>query len=309
MKKAEVAKMINRSSESGEEGDQLYRLLGSVHNISGEKYKPESRLSEDLGLDSLDTIKLAVEIENEYNIDTDQIPISRDTTVGELKKYISSPQKTSKKLPFYNFPYWFAVTVIRTIFQYIIYPFIRILIKLKPYGVENLKQAKEPVVFAANHTSHLDTLVILYCLPLALRRKATVLMSIEHHFTHFFYRQGCWARRFIEAAGFYLLVNLAMNTTPLSRTFGFKQSMENIGRLLDRGWSIIIFPEGRVTPDGKIRSFEPGIGMISKDMEATVVPVKIKGLYGLLKNGLLPLGHMPRRPRVSVIFGKPEGYF
>ena len=108
------------------------------------------------------------------------------------------------------------------------------------------------MVFAANHSSNLDAFAVL-SLPRRLRAKVTALMSIEHHFQNFFYSKGNIFRRAVEAAGFYLLVNLAVNACPLSRTHGFSRVLKNTGKLIDRGWSILIFPEGGVTADGKIR--------------------------------------------------------
>jgi 1-acyl-sn-glycerol-3-phosphate acyltransferase len=81
--------------------------------------------------------------------------------------------------------------------------------------------------------------------------------------------------------------------------------MENIGKLLSRKWSILIYPEGRVTTDGSIREFESGIGAIASEMEVSVIPVRIKGLFNILRNGILPWGHLPKWPRVTVSFGKP----
>jgi len=180
-----------------------------------------------------------------------------------------------------------------------------IIYRLRVEGRENLKGLSESVVFASNHTSLLDTFVILYSLPLRIRQKVTTVMSIEYHFSHFFYRTGPLWRRIIEAVGFYLLVNLFIITCPLSRTYGFKQIMENIGKVISRGWSVLIYPEGRVTADGSIKEFESGVGVITSDMEVPAVPVRIEGLFNILRNGILPWGHMPRWPLVTVSFGKP----
>jgi long-chain acyl-CoA synthetase len=92
---------------------------------------------------------------------------------------------------------------------------------------------------------------------------------------------------------------------PLSRTHGFKQVLENAGRLIDRGWHLLIFPEGGVTTDGKMRKFESGIGIVAADMRVPVIPVKIEGLYNMLRNGILPWGHRPKWPKVKITFGKP----
>ncbi len=277
-----------------------------INNIN--KIKSNAKLEEDIGLDSLDLIELTSRIEEKYNIKIDDTLLTRETTLEQLENIISKPQKEAAKIPFYNFPYWFVVRILRTAFQYFLYPFISMLYIKKVIGKEIFKKIKEykgPVVFAANHTSNLDAFVILYSLPLWIRMKVTALMSIEHHFYHFFYKKGPKILRLIEALGFYLLVNLAVNATPLSRTHGFVQTLENVGKLLDRGFNILIFPEGGVTTDGQIKKFESGIGIIAVDMKVPIVPVKIEGLYNILRNGILPWGHLPKLPKVKVIFGEP----
>jgi long-chain acyl-CoA synthetase len=148
--------------------------------------------------------------------------------------------------------------------------------------------------------------VVLYSLPLYIRKKITVVMSTGHHFTSFFSRKGNILKRAVEALGFYLFVSLYVNVIPLSRVYGFEQVFKNIGTAVDRGWNILIFPEGAVTPDGDVSEFEPGIGIISKDMKMPVIPMLIDGLYNILRNGLLPWGHLPRIPVVRVAIGKQQ---
>ena len=284
---------------------QVYDLISSLHKIGKKLLGKNSKLESDVGLDSLELIELSSAIEEKYNVEIDDTSITKDTTIEELEKLLVSPPKELKKIPFYSFPYWFVVRVLRTAFQYFLYPFISMLYILKVYGKENLKGLKGPVVFAANHSSNLDTFVILYSMPLRIRYRVSALMSIEHHFQNFFYRKGLLVRRILEAIGFYLLVNIAINALPLSRTHGFRQVLENVGKLIDRGWSVLIFPEGGVTPDGSIKRFESGIGVIALDMKVPVVPIKIEGLYNILRNGILPWGHMPKLPKVKITFGKP----
>jgi 1-acyl-sn-glycerol-3-phosphate acyltransferase len=133
-------------------------------------------------------------------------------------------------------------------------------------------------------------------------------MSTGHHFSSFFGKKGNILRRWIEALGFYLFISLFVNVIPLSRVFGFDQVFKNIGTAVDRGWNILIFPEGAVTTDGKINRFEPGIGIICRDMKIPVVPIRIDGLYNILRNGLLPMGHLPRIPIVEISAGRQQYY-
>jgi len=313
IKKNELAEVIKaggteseeRKISSGKTSAEIYEILKSFHKVEKKDIKLEAKLEDDLGLDSLDMIQLSCAVEDKYNIEMYDSYISRETSVGDIEKLIKSPPEVSCRLPFFSFPYWRPVCFVRTIFQYILYPFISVLYKRKVYGEENLKNLKTPFVLAVNHSSNMDTFAILYSLPLKLRQRITVMMSIEYHFNHFFYHKGSWPRRFIEAAGFYLLVNLAINACPLSRTHGFKQIMENIGGLLNKGWSVLIYPEGRVTTDGKIKKFESGVGIIASDMKVPVVPARIYGLFDMLHHGILPVGHLPKWPLVAVKFGKP----
>jgi len=296
IKTSEVLKIIS-STESPEEDRQkklsgkpkdIMEAIGSISKIKSKSIQIEARLEKDLGLDSLDLVQLAGTIEEKYNMEVDDSLIGRDTTVGELEKIISYPRKVSQKIPFYNFQFWLIVRIMRVTFQYFIYPFLFIILRLKVKEKERLRNLKGPIVFASNHVSPLDTFTVLYSIPLRLRMRLSVLMSIEHHFKNFFNHTGSLWRRIIETVGFYLLVILFINICPLSRSHGFKQVMENIGKILNRKWSILIFPEGRVTPDGRIRGFEPGIGAIASDMEATVVPVRIRGLFNILKKVYCP---------------------
>lgn len=316
IKRNEVAEALSAYKKEKEtlnqgsfkQSQKVLEVIKSFRKVRPENIKKEARLEKDLGLDSLDLVQLVSTIEEKCDIEVDDSYIGRNTTVGEIENLIRSPKETSWKIPFYSFPFWFPVCFIRTVFQYILYPFTFLIYRLKVKGGENLKNLKGPVVFAVNHTSILDAFVILYSLPLRLRKRVVVLMSIEYHFSHFFYHTGSWWRRAVETIGFYLLVNLFVNASPLSRTHGFRQVMENVGRMLDIGWSIVIYPEGRVTTDGNIGRFESGVGVIACDMEVPVVPVRVKELFNILREGVLPWGHLPRRSLVTVSFGKPAEF-
>jgi long-chain acyl-CoA synthetase len=314
IKKGEILKRIQGSVEGrivsavskGEKKD-VYDLIKKIKRISGGKDR-EASLEKDLGMDSLDIISLSAEIERNYGIDSSLLDINKETKIRDIEEKIKNPPKKTARLPFFGFAYNRLFIVFRIIFQYLIFPFIRILYRVEVIGRENLKNIELPTSFVSNHVSVMDTLVILFSMPLMLRKKITVVMSIGHHFSNFFSGKGCILRRFIEAVGFYLFIILYVNVIPLSREFAFEQVFKNIGRALDRGWNILIFPEGNVTTDGRIHEFEPGIGIIGKDMKVPVIPLRIDGLYNILRNGILPLGHVPRIPLVKVYIGKQKYY-
>jgi long-chain acyl-CoA synthetase len=100
---------------------------------------------------------------------------------------------------------------------------------------------------------------------------------------------------------------LLMNLFPMSRGSHVKRSFEYMGELLDDGWNILLFPEGRITVTGEMDRFKDGIGLLAQAMQVPVVPVRIDGLYSIVP--MTDRDHLrwiPKRfGRVGVIFGQP----
>ena len=100
----------------------------------------------------------------------------------------------------------------------------------------------------------------------------------------------------------YYLAALFFNAFPLpQREAGARQTLQYIGEVLDSGFSVLIFPEGRRTQAGEIDRFRPGIGMIGARLDVPVVPVRIDGLDKVLHS----TWKMARPGRVRVAFGAP----
>ena len=308
--KSESVPHKERKTDSEEfketERADLYNLINSIHKLTRMDMDNKNglHLRDDLGFDSLDIIELTCAIEDKFKMEPGILNITKDTNLKELEDLIENQPEKIHKVPFFNFPYSIFFIVLRTMFQFIMFPFISILYRRRYCGKEFLKNLKKPTIFISNHVSLIDTFIILFSLPLKIRLKLTTVMSIEHHFLNYFKGTGNPVRRFFEALGFYIFICLFLNVVPLSRTYGFKQSFENIGTLIDRGWNVLIFPEGAITIDGNIKPFEAGIGIIAKDMKVPVAPVRIDGLHDILHNGILPFGHLPKIPIVRVNFGR-----
>jgi long-chain acyl-CoA synthetase len=62
---------------------------------------------------------------------------------------------------------------------------------------------------------------------------------------------------------------------------GFRKSFEFAGELVDRGWSVLVFPEGVLTPDGAIAPFRAGVGLLVTRLRIPVIPMRLEGLYDL----------------------------
>src|SRR5260370_42390849 len=75
------------------------------------------------------------------------------------------------------------------------------------------------------------------------------------------------------------LVVAVFNVSPWPRKSGFRESFRFAGNLADRGWNILVFPEGDLTPDGKLQPFRAGIGLLASKLKLPVVPMRVDGAY------------------------------
>ena len=168
-------------------------------------------------------------------------------------------------------------------------------------GLEHLEGLEGPVMFAANHQSHMDAPAILWSLPPRWRYRTAIAMAKEFFKAHFFperHGRKAWALNSLN----YYLASLFFNAFPLpQREAGTRQTLRYIGDLLSGGWSVLIFPEGKRTDKGEINPFRPGIGMIGARLGVPVVPVRLIGLEQVLHH----TWKMAKPGPAQVVFGKP----
>ena len=106
--------------------------------------------------------------------------------------------------------------------------------------------------------------------------------------------------RWWQQAGYYLVVAL-FNVFPLPQQSGVRESFAYAGESADRGYSVVVFPEGRRTPDGKPSPFRSGVGMLAQKLGIPVVPLRIDGLFEMKQSGRT----VARRGQLKVLIGKP----
>jgi long-chain acyl-CoA synthetase len=182
-----------------------------------------------------------------------------------------------------------------------ILPLARVFVRLRVSGLEHLQGLDGPVVFAANHQSHIDTPAVLMALPARWRYRTTVAMAKEFFKAHFFPAQHGMGARLTNSTNYYL-ASLFFNAFPLpQREAGTRQTLRYIGALLEEGQSLLIFPEGKRTLAGEINPFRAGIGMIGARLGVPVVPVRIGGADRVLHQHAT----MATPGRVTVTFGPP----
>jgi 1-acyl-sn-glycerol-3-phosphate acyltransferase len=160
-------------------------------------------------------------------------------------------------------------------------------------GHEHLRGVEQPVVFVANHCSHVDTPLILRALPWAWRRRTAVAAAADY-----FYKQPLLAQA----------VSLAFNTAPVERTGpAVPESVSVLDRLLDERWSLIVFAEGTRSRDGSVGRLHSGAAVLAAQHEVPIVPVYVAGTYATMPVGSrwMSRGAGGRRRQLQVAFGSP----
>jgi len=148
-------------------------------------------------------------------------------------------------------------------------------------GWERLRGCKGPVLVIANHTTRSDVAFIAAALPWRLRHRHAVAMGAERlQAMRAAPRElSMWRRVLLRVQ--YWLMTAFFHVFPLPRASGFRESFAYAGELVDRGWSVVVFPEGEYTKDGSIQPFEAGIGILANQLRLPVVPIRIEGLFDL----------------------------
>jgi long-chain acyl-CoA synthetase len=143
-------------------------------------------------------------------------------------------------------------------------------------------KADEPLLIIANHVTTFDGPLIQYALPGAIRRHIAVAMSGEmlNDFRHFRNPESLHGtgRFFPLGPLFYYLLTGLFNVFPLPRLRDFQPSFAHAGNAMDRGYHVLVFPEGTRSAEGKLAPFRSGIGLLAKQSGATVLPVALRGL-------------------------------
>jgi len=283
--------------------DRLAALLAKYSG--GADLAPNTTL-EQLGLSSLDRVELMVALEDTFQTRIDEGAFSEAQDINQLRALLerSAASDAAPAEPV-EFPVWSrkwaARTIRRASLPTWILPLARAFAWIRVEGREHLSGLDTPVIFAANHQSHMDAPVILAALPPSLRYRVTTAMAKEFFKAHFYPDEHGRLAWFTNSVSYYLAA-LFFNAFPLpQREAGARQTLRYIGSVLEEGWSVLIFPEGRRSETGAIDRFRPGIGMIAARLGVPVVPVRIEGLDKVLP----PSWRMARPGRVRVAFGAP----
>lgn len=302
LQRARVAAWVN----AGEGAPRPPAATGEVHDwrdflarlgTPRDRIRPEARLVEDLGLSSLDRVELLTWLETSgYSFDEQEL--AQAQTVTDVEKQLQAPtglaapdfvpsiprqrdgqpeiqppQARSEPVPKIarsaepHWPLSRAAAVGREALQTLLaFPLLGYYVRTEVHGGEKLRKLRGPVLFVSNHQSLLDPPVILRSFPARIRRRVAPAMgeaALRGHSSGALF----WAR---------LAFNVYLISDDPSRA---QEALRRAGRLADRGYSTLLFPEGERTWDGRLLPFRSGVGVMVERLQLPVVPLLIQGLF------------------------------
>jgi 1-acyl-sn-glycerol-3-phosphate acyltransferase len=171
-----------------------------------------------------------------------------------------------------RFKYYIPI-IMQKIGYIVFYPLQKFFVHLEIVGRENLENIKGPIILAANHTSELDTVTIHMVFPFFSRfYPIYYITNPTDKYNTYGWRSYFYGEVLFQAFGGYAVHS------------GFKDygiSLEDHIELLERGHTIQIYPEGKMTKDGKLNPARGGLGYMVYKTGATVVPIAINTFYNM----------------------------
>ena len=322
VRRPKVTEWVNAQPSNdgaGPEGDPLLALILPISHASAPDATDASRLSEDLGVDSLGRVQLQSELEQRLGLVIDDEELERVVTLGDLRRglglnhaaapveaahrssanrFITAPatpdgagatqlapdvRERGEQDAYPRWPWSWPVRLLRAAFvEFVAQPLVRLLAKPRVERATGLDPDK-PVLIVANHVTSYDMPLVQYGLPGRMRRRMAAAMAGDmlRDWRHF--RNLAPGLNWLGPLTWALVTGL-YNAFPLPRSAGFRRSFQHAGEALDRGYNVLIFPEGHRTESG-LQPFRPGIGLLVRDSGVPVLPVALAGLTELKAKG------------------------
>ena len=177
------------------------------------------------------------------------------------------------------------------VLEAVITPTMKALASPDRRGLDNLADLRDldppqPVIFAANHHSHVDTPLLQASIPEPWRHRLFVAAAADYFFT----------TRLTSTAS-----ALVLNAIPIERNRVSRRSIDDASNLVNDGWSLLIYPEGGRSPDGWGQPFTGGAAFLALRCGVPVVPIHLEGTGRIMRKG-------KKRPVPSttrITFGRP----
>ncbi len=299
-----------RGQSSAYTASPLAELLTRITGRSIPKMQDpmlDATLENGLGLNSLERVELLSALEDRYQIDLNETNFANAATVGDLEKFLQTERGGSRQLhhPLFHYPRWtlrWPTMWLRLASHYLLArPAIFLLGWPRVTGRENLRGVRGPLLVISNHISAVDVGLIQFALPARIRHKlATATRGEALEMLRSPAPDRVWIRRIYDRLQWALGVAL-LNLFPLPRQSGFRKSFAYAGEAVDHGYSVLVFPEGQHTTDGKVGKFRTGVGLLANNLRIPILPMRIDGLFEIKNAGK----KFAAPGKIQVRIGKP----
>ena len=264
----------------------ISELIARISGRPAASLPPDANLESDLHLTSLERVELLNALEDRYQADLSEISFSAASTVGDLEEMLAG--KGTRRAE-YHYPRWtlrWPIRWIRTIAYYaLVRPAIMLLGWPRVEGRERLRGLNGPVLVVCNHIDDVDVGFVQTALPARFRhRLATATGGEALQVLRTPAPERGFLGRLFDRLKWTLGIAL-LNLFPLPREAGFLKSFAYAGECVDRGYSILVFPEGHHTTNGQLLPFRAGVGLLAHRLGIPVVPLRIDGLFQIKQSG------------------------
>ncbi len=286
----------------------LDQLLERLSRSGGGDFRADSHLEQELNLSSLDRVELLSALEEKFHVELNETAFAEAKTVADVERVLQQPAGRRTE---YSYPRWAQREPIRwlrlAVYYALVWPATQILGHPRIAGRENLRGLRGPVLIVSNHvTRRADIGLILAALPARFRHRLATAMGGETlQDLRRPPRDWFFAKRWAYQLG-YWLATLLFNVFPLPRFSGFRESFRFAGESVDRGYSVLVFPEGEVnnSEDGRMAPFQSGIGLLAENLGIPIIPMRLDGVWQMKRDRrrLAHIGEITVRVGAPVTF-------
>ncbi len=243
-----------------------------------------------LGLDSLTVVSLALHLESAFDAPLSDDDVTGAADIGALHALVLERQGQPPQPAPSNWAFSRPARLLRRLLDATLVGWaIRLVAGVQVEGRDRLLDLSGPALVCPNHISHLDAPVVRVALPPAIRDHVAIAAAAD-----------VWFGGGIVGPA----VELALGAIPFGRTSDVRASLERVAKLVNDGHTVIIFPEGTRSADGRLGPVRAGIGLLATQLHVPIVPVHIDGAHQILPKGARLPSHR-ERSRVVVRFGEP----
>jgi long-chain acyl-CoA synthetase len=222
-------------------------------------------------------------LEEKFHVELNETEFSNAKTVADVERLLQQPAAQRTQHIYQRWTQRASVRWLRLAVYYsLVWPATQILGHPRILGRESLRSLRGPVLIVSNHiTRRADIGLILAALPRRYRHRLAIAMGGET-LQQMRHPPRDWfiAKRWAYQLGYWLVTAL-FNVFPLPQFSGFRESFRFAGESVDRGYSVLIFPEGEVnnTATGEMAPFQSGIGLLAENLGLPIIPMRLDGVW------------------------------